>query len=198
MPGDKISRVKSIRHWLEKAEKSYGCHKNISGELNLIMAKAEMKRLDETHSMRRIRVWAARICALAASLVIAGGYFYYNEITKTPQAASGTQVTEKVKTDKEKIPDTGNESAGSQQDTVSNNGVNSGVSETQQQDSKENSAASADNPVILEQNENVNKADSSSETVNQPQTEAPAEKPVMTDTEIQSVVGEAGRALRGK
>ena len=42
MPGDKVNRVKSIRKWLEKAEKSYSSHKELSGELNLIMARADM------------------------------------------------------------------------------------------------------------------------------------------------------------
>ena len=49
MPGDKLKRVKSVKRWLDKAENSYSNNKDISGELNLMMAQAEMQRLKETH-----------------------------------------------------------------------------------------------------------------------------------------------------
>ena len=49
MPGDKLKRVKSVKKWLDKAENSYLNNKDISGELNLMMAQAEMQRLKETH-----------------------------------------------------------------------------------------------------------------------------------------------------
>lgn len=42
MPGDKLKRVKSVKKWLDKAENSYLNNKDISGELNLMMAQAEM------------------------------------------------------------------------------------------------------------------------------------------------------------
>ena len=45
MPGDKLKRVKSVKRWLDKAENSYSNNKDISGELNLMMAQAEMQRL---------------------------------------------------------------------------------------------------------------------------------------------------------
>ena len=45
MPGDKLKRVKSVKKWLDKAENSYLNNKDISGELNLMMAQAEMQRL---------------------------------------------------------------------------------------------------------------------------------------------------------
>ena len=39
MPGDKLKRVKSVKKWLDKAENSYLNNKDISGELNLMMAQ---------------------------------------------------------------------------------------------------------------------------------------------------------------
>ena len=73
MPGDKVNRVKSIRKWLEKAEKSYSSHKELSGELNLIMARAEMNRLDEVHDWTRkknglsdVQLWLWRSLSLQA------------------------------------------------------------------------------------------------------------------------------------
>ena len=47
MSGDTLKRVKSVKRWLEKAENSYSNHKELTGEMNLIMAQAEMQRLKE-------------------------------------------------------------------------------------------------------------------------------------------------------
>lgn len=51
MSGDIVKRVQAVRKWLEKAEHSYSSHKEITGEINLIMAQAEMQRLNETHKI---------------------------------------------------------------------------------------------------------------------------------------------------
>ena len=45
MSGDIVKRLQSARRWLEKAEHSFDRHEEVSGELNLIMAQAEMQRL---------------------------------------------------------------------------------------------------------------------------------------------------------
>lgn len=42
-------RVKAARQWLEKAEASLGQDAGIRGELNLLLAQAEMQKLRETH-----------------------------------------------------------------------------------------------------------------------------------------------------
>ena len=47
MSGDTLKRVKSVKRWLEKAENSYSNHKELTGEMNLLMAQAEMQRLKE-------------------------------------------------------------------------------------------------------------------------------------------------------
>ena len=81
MPGDKVNRVKSIRKWLEKAEKSYSSHKELSGELNLIMARAEMNRLDEVHDWTRKKKWIIRCAAMVmAVIVFAGSSFMYDRM----------------------------------------------------------------------------------------------------------------------
>ena len=89
MPGDKVNRVKSIRKWLEKAEKSYSSHKELSGELNLIMARAEMNRLDEVHDWTRKKKWIIRCAAMVmAVIVFAGSSFMYDRM----QAESGSSA----------------------------------------------------------------------------------------------------------
>lgn len=55
MPGDKLKRVKSVKRWLDKAENSYSNNKDISGELNLMMAQAEMQRLKKHILMKKQR-----------------------------------------------------------------------------------------------------------------------------------------------
>ena len=124
MPGDKLKRVKSVKRWLDKAENSYSNNKDISGELNLMMAQAEMQRLKETHSHEKAKKWGIRFSAMAAAAVLFIGFSNLF-------------------------------------------------------------SANADNtdPVPTKSI----------------QTEAPAPVlPVMSQSEIQSVVGEAGRALRGQ
>ena len=100
MPGDKDNRVKSLRKWLEKAEKSYSSHKELSGELNLIMARAEMNRLDEVHDWTRKKKWIIRCAAMVmAAIVFAGSSFMYDRMqaesgSSAPTASGGTQTTQ--------------------------------------------------------------------------------------------------------
>ena len=74
MPGDKLKRVKSVKKWLDKAENSYLNNKDISGELNLMMAQAEMQRLKETHSHEKAKKWGIRLSAMAAAAVLFIGF----------------------------------------------------------------------------------------------------------------------------
>lgn len=64
MTTEKLKRVQSIRRWLEKAEQSYLRHREVAGELNLLMAQAEMKRLKERdYTCPKRRPWKMRIIA---------------------------------------------------------------------------------------------------------------------------------------
>ena len=71
MSGDTLKRVKSVKRWLEKAENSYSNHKELTGEMNLIMAQAEMQRLKEVRGTSPRRKWLLRGGALA----VAGALF---------------------------------------------------------------------------------------------------------------------------
>ena len=133
MPGDKLKRVKSVKKWLDKAENSYLNNKDISGELNLMMAQAEMQRLKETHPHEKAKRWGIRLSAMAAAAVLFIGFS--NLLS-----------------------------------------------------------ANADKSVSATESSNSDPIPTKSI-----QTEAPAPVlPVMSQSEIQSVVGEAGRALRGQ
>ena len=71
MSGDTLKRVKSVKRWLEKAENSYSNHKELTGEMNLLMAQAEMQRLKEVRGTSPRRKWLLRGGALA----VAGALF---------------------------------------------------------------------------------------------------------------------------
>lgn len=164
MPGDKLKRVKSVKKWLDKAENSYSNNKDISGELNLMMAQAEMQRLKETHSHEKAKKWGIRLSAMAAAAVLFIGFsnLFSANADKSPVISRETTVS------KEEVPKVPEDK-------------NLVLSETVQ-------------PTVA--------ATESSNTDPVPtksiQTEAPAPVlPVMSQSEIQSVVGEAGRALRG-
>ena len=168
MPGDKLKRVKSVKRWLDKAENSYSNNKDISGELNLMMAQAEMQRLKETHPHEKAKRWGIRLSAMAAAAVLFIGFsnLFSANADKSPVISRETTVS---KEEVPKVPEVPEDK-------------NLVLSETVQ-------------PAVA--------ATESSNTDPVPtksiQTEAPAPVlPVMSQSEIQSVVGEAGRALRGQ
>ena len=168
MPGDKLKRVKSVKRWLDKAENSYSNNKDISGELNLMMAQAEMQRLKETHPHEKAKKWGIRLSAMAAAAVLFIGFsnLFSANADKSPVISRETTVS------KEEVP-------------------------------KVPEVPEDKNLVLPETVQPTVAATESSNTDPVPtksiQTEAPAPVlPVMSQSEIQSVVGEAGRALRGQ
>ena len=165
MPGDKLKRVKSVKKWLDKAENSYLNNKDISGELNLMMAQAEMQRLKETHPHEKAKKWGIRLSAMAAAAVLFIGFsnLFSANADKSPVISRETTVS------KEEVPKVPEDK-------------NLVLSETVQP------------AVAVTESSNTDPVPTKSI-----QTEAPAPVlPVMSQSEIQSVVGEAGRALRGQ
>ena len=67
MSGDTLKRVKSVKRWLEKAENSYSNHKELTGEMNLIMAQAEMQRLISTCSVMTVSTGAGTSSAFCTA-----------------------------------------------------------------------------------------------------------------------------------
>lgn len=182
MTGEKLKQVRSIRRWLEKAEKSYTSDQDISGELNLIMAQAEMQRLKEKDPAgQKKRVWGFRILALSAAVGIFFSVSFmrdlFEEKTVQPLPAPSVAVTapsETIGTAPSPAAETvteahaapaaepaGEETAGSREEVVSQ----------------------MPEPVPAKSIERESR---------------PAPVPVLSQKEIQSVVGEAGRALRGQ
>ena len=98
MPGDKLKRVKSVKRWLDKAENSYSNNKDISGELNLMMAQAEMQRLKETHPHEKAKKWGIRLSAMAAAAVLFIGFsnLFSANADKSPVISRETTVSKEA------------------------------------------------------------------------------------------------------
>lgn len=179
MVSDKAKRVKSVRKWLEKAEKSYYSNREISGELNLIMAQAEMQRLKETQKPPLWKTWGGKAAALLFAAVIfsAGSYGYglwTEKEAPVPLASTAAELSKQVET---VIPDS--------------------VAEPKVSEAVAAPAASAEPAVPAAVPEEVVTEQPAAAPVQEAQTSA-ASYPVLSEKEIQSVVGEAGRALRGE
>lgn len=167
---DKLRRVQAIRKWLEKAEISYTSHKEVKGEINLIMAQAEMQRLKETEPPHPLRVWVRRGMALLAAFCIVGGGVWIRYELKAHDA----RVTARAKAAVTRMLSQEKETAAP---AVEANPIPE-VTVIQSEPETESSVTSAP-PAAAEP--------------------AAAESaPVLSEAEIASVVGEANRALRGE
>lgn len=75
---DTVHRVRAVRSWLEKAEASFDEESDIKGELNLMLAEAEMKNLRKHHPVSRN--WL-RAGAMVTSFFLALGGWYAFRLT---------------------------------------------------------------------------------------------------------------------
>jgi hypothetical protein len=62
-------RIRSVKSWLSRAEKNFDAADDMRGELNLLLAEAELQRLRETEGKESAR--RRHIIAAAAALAIA-------------------------------------------------------------------------------------------------------------------------------
>jgi hypothetical protein len=191
MSGDKVKRLRAVRKWLEKAENSYSSHKEITGEINLIMAQAEMERLKETHGNSKSR---KRVLQMGALIAAFGVFLGLNAIWQVLEPSSEkTAVPVQVVQEKETVP------AVKQEETEPS---------PMAAETVETAAPVVQEPVYTAPEEPAPQPVVSQPVVPAPQpvvttppvrtAAAASPKPALSDKEIQSVVGEAGRALRGQ
>lgn len=176
MSGDIVKRVQAVRKWLEKAEHSYSSHKEITGEINLIMAQAEMQRLNETHKNSKVRRWMLRVSAMGAAFAVFLGMNAFWSLME-PKAEEPERPVQIVIHD-----------APSPVGAISSaEAVPPSAEDIAPTDAPSYSApAEAPSPAPAMEAPVVRTAP------------APRAAPALSDKEIQSVVGEAGRALRGQ
>ena len=65
--------VRAAREWLGRADESLGRADDVRGDLNLMLAQAELARAKETERPAASVVWARRLAPLFVAVLIAGG-----------------------------------------------------------------------------------------------------------------------------
>ena len=94
---DTVHRVRAVRSWLEKAEASFDKESDIKGELNLMLAEAEMKNLRKHHPVSK--GWLRTGAVITALFLALGGWYGFHLYgqgasppvmgTVTPASAAG-------------------------------------------------------------------------------------------------------------
>ena len=97
------NHIAAAKGWLSQAEKSLEQENDIRGDLNLMLAQAELQSAQEKQPQKAWLVWGRRLLPLAAALCVAAGYVAYlrpvPEVPAMPPAAL------------EKVADNGREGA---------------------------------------------------------------------------------------
>ena len=75
---DTVHRVRAVRSWLEKAEASFDEESDIKGELNLMLAEAEMKNLRKHHPVSKN--WLRASALVTAFCLAVGGWYAFRMI----------------------------------------------------------------------------------------------------------------------
>ncbi|WP_279018611.1 hypothetical protein [Megasphaera elsdenii] len=96
---DTVHRVRAVRSWLEKAEASFDKESDIKGELNLMLAEAEMKNLRKHHPVSK--GWLRTGAVITALFLVLGGWYGFHLYgqgatppvmgTATPAPAAGKE-----------------------------------------------------------------------------------------------------------
>lgn len=90
-----VRRVETARRWLEQAEHSFHDETPLKGELNLLLAQAEMQKLREDRGMSRQWQQWQRALALVTALVMVSGFGWWwqrDDDAPAPVTAPATMV----------------------------------------------------------------------------------------------------------
>lgn len=189
---DRTQHVRSAKNWLEKAEQSFGRQSDIKGELNLMLAEAEMKNLRQNHAAGRKLFRAGALgMALVIAIVGAGALQLYRMPGVAPVMKAETVVMpgrslsgpEWVKTP-----------------PLQYDGEEKNVAPRPTSSVQTSSEAVVTAPVVQAQPE-AREAAAEAEPVQEASTArtvAVSSRPVMTDRQVQEVVQDARHSLRGK
>lgn len=71
-------QIHTVRTWLDKAEQSYASDANVKGQMQLLLAKAEMQHLDEQHMLKGVRhsSWIKGLFCTLAVLGVVGALYW--------------------------------------------------------------------------------------------------------------------------
>lgn len=69
--------IRAAREWLGEAEHSLAENHKVRGELKVMLAKAELARVEGTPGHRLLKKWTARLLPACAALLIAAGGWWF-------------------------------------------------------------------------------------------------------------------------
>ena len=69
--------IRAARQWLGEAEHSLAENHRVRGELKVMLAKAELARVEGTPGHRFVKKWSMRLLPALVALVIAGGGYAF-------------------------------------------------------------------------------------------------------------------------
>ena len=174
--------VRSAKMWLEKAEQSFDRQSEIQGELNLMLAEAEMKNLRKRHGLK-VRA-KLRVAAAMGIAVMAAGLWYAATRESPATALPVRDAAPAVQQSPEKLP-AAPAKASAQPEPYAGQQVHA------------ESAAAARPTASHEQRDDAAAPASASEAAAPIQRSAPEPKEVLTDAQIQQAVRDARHSLRG-
>lgn len=73
--------IRAARDWLGRAESSMDKKNDVRGDLNLMLAQAELQRARETKGLTKRASWLVRLAPLAAALLLVAGCLSFLRLT---------------------------------------------------------------------------------------------------------------------
>lgn len=83
------NHIRAARDWLGQADDSLAQEKDVQGDLKLMLAKAELARMENLPA-QGLSLWGRRLLAAALAAVLAGGICYWQ--APAPQAPQAPQA----------------------------------------------------------------------------------------------------------
>lgn len=181
---DTVHRVRAVRSWLEKAEASFDEEADIKGELNLMLAEAEMKNL-RRHHPRSKGLMRAAACVAAFCLAAGGWYLFHRPAADTlPPPAAVESTQDFPEKEAETVPAEARPAAELPPEEAA--------------PSPEDAPPAAAQPVRTETAEAASAVtESAAPAAAQPRAAVPEKRAVLSDRQVQAAVQDARHTLRG-
>ena len=190
---DTLHRVRAVQSWLEKAEASFDKESDIKGELNLMLAEAEMKNL------RRHRPAHKRFLRLGAIVtalcLVTGGWYLFHQPRQhdLPRSVEASVYGERPKHESGDAAEMAAPPAEALQGTGETDGPDKGAQLSVQTlpQTPSDTAPIADDELAVQ---------SAAPAADDQKAASPAvreEKAVLSDSQLQATVQEARHTLRG-
>ena len=174
--------IRAARQWLGEAEHSLAENHRVRGELKVMLAKAELARVEGTPGHRFVKKWSMRLLPALVALVIAGGGYALWQSQSAVYTASPAPVQAGVD-DVDAVEDT----AGPQEATAAPVTAAASAAET---------APAAPAPAEqLPETQAAPQETASAPAAAEPQAVAPS-APKIPDDGMQKLMQTAGKTLR--